>query len=271
MQQCIKNKKIFCWSLKQSFFLLMGGFVVENDSTADAKAHRVRPDKLLQFFKSKTMPWPTLSDAELNDRSKADWIVKSLAILQILWFTTQLIGRWAQGLAMTTLELFTLGIVFCASVTYVAYWEKPFDIQIPEVLKTQISIQDTDLSPRVGQGGADLDPDATWVKVGVVAICLGFGAIHVGGWNFHFPSITEQMLWRISSVACAVLPLLVLLGLSFENFRSETTDEILTWAIVALYLLSRVYMFAEMFISLRAAPASVYQTPQWSQYLPSLS
>jgi hypothetical protein len=249
----------------------MGGFVVQNDSAADAEARRVRPKKLLELFKSKAMPWPNLSDAELNDRSKADWIVKSLAVLQILWFTTQLIGRWAQGLAVTTLELFTIGIVFCGSVTYVANWEKPFDVQVPVVLQTKTSIRGKDFTSRVEfDAGGNLDYEYNWVNPGIIALCLGFGAIHIGGWNFHFPSVTEQLLWRISSVACAVLPFMILLALYTEKYLSETIYELLFGVLMVLYFLSRIYMFAEMFISLRAAPASVYQTPQWSQYFPSL-
>jgi hypothetical protein len=248
----------------------MGGFVVENGSAADAKARRVRPEKLLKFFKAKTMPWPTLSDAEISDRSKADWIVKSLAVLQILWFTTQLIGRWAQGLAVMTLELFTLSIVFCASVTYMANWEKPFDVQVPVVLQTKTSIRGKDFTSRVGQGANGFGPDATWVTSGMVALCLGFGAIHVGGWNFHFPSITEQLLWRVSSVACVVLPLAFFLEFSYDEIFSKTADEILRDATAVLYILFRIYMFVEIFVSLRAVPASVYQTPQWSQYFPSI-
>jgi hypothetical protein len=249
----------------------MGGFVVQNDSAADAKARRVRPDKLLGYFKSRKMPWPTLSDAEINDRSKVDWIVKSLAVLQILWFTTQIIGRWAQDLAVTTLELFTIGIVFCASVTYVASWEKPFDVQVPVVLQTKTSIRDKDFTPRAEfDAGGNLDYEHNWERLVVVALGLGFGAIHVGGSNFDFPSITEQLLWRISSVACAVLPFMILLATYTQKYLSETMYEILFKVLMVLYFLSRIFMFVEMFVSLRAVPASVYQTPQWSQYFPSL-
>jgi hypothetical protein len=265
-----KQEKQSNWSLKQSFFLNMGGFVVQNDSSIDEKHRiRVRPEVLLKLFQRKAMPWPTLSDAEINDRSKADWIAKGLAIIQSLWFTTQLIGRWAQGLAVTTLELFTFGIVICAIVTYIAWWEKPFDVQVPVVLQTKETIPEENLVDRVGLAESHFYDDPSWVRFGAVSVCLIFGAIHIAGWNFHFPSMTEQLLWRISSIACAVLPFILLLLSMNEGHVPDILEEIFYYGLGFLYVLFRVYMYIEMFISLRAAPASVYQTPQWSQYFPS--
>jgi hypothetical protein len=250
----------------------MGGFVVLNGSSTNDKPHRVRPKKLLELFQEEELPWPTLSDAEINDRSKADWVVKSLAILQSLWFTAQLIGRWAQGLAVTTLELFTFGIVICAIITYIANWEKPFDVRVPVVLTTKHSILREDWIDRLGLTDSLAIKMPSLHKIGLVAICLGFGAIHVGGWNFHFPSMTEQLLWRISSVACVSLPLTIL-SIAFYGAYGGHLPEIIQrinlFGCGPLYVLFRIYMFIEMFITLRAVPASVYQTPQWSQYFPS--
>jgi hypothetical protein len=247
----------------------MGGFVIQNDSTPDAQPRRVALRKLLTLFKTNKLSWPMLSDADINDRSKADWILKTIALLQILWFTTQLIGRWAQGLAVSTLELFTYGLVVCAIVTYIASWEKPFDVQVPVILKTKETIREQDLIDRVGLTEDFRVEASSWIKVVAVAVCLVFGGIHVAGWNFHFPSMAEQLLWRISSIACVILPFTVVLVVLYEDHFSDTTGTTGRYGFVSLYFLSRIYMFVEMFISLRAAPASVYQTPQWSQYFPS--
>jgi len=40
---------------------------------------------------------------------------------------------------------------------------------------------------------------------------------------------------------------------------------------VALYCLARVYLVVECFINLSHLPASVYETPGWSQYVPHIS
>jgi hypothetical protein len=258
---------------------MMGGYVVQNDTPTGAKQYRVHPKKLMILFQSKALPWPSLSDAEIDDHSKADWIIKGLALFQILWFITQLIGRWAQGLAVTTLELFTMGIVLCAIVTYIASWEKPFEVQVPVVLHAKDSVLKEDLIDRVNIDNSFAPYEDTWVLLGTVALCLAFGALHVGAWNFHLPSMTEQLLWRISSIACIVLPFLfafvsVLVDYSCDSLEisdnsMKTSDLIILLVVAFLYFLFRLYMFVEMFVALRAAPASVYQTPQWSQYFPS--
>jgi hypothetical protein len=249
------------------FFLVMGGYVVQLNSQPEGPPHKVCPDTLLEMFQNKTLPWPKLSDDEINDKSKADWTIKSLAIIQILWFATQMIGRWVQGLGTTTLELFTLGIVISAVVTYICYWEKPFDIQVPVVIHAEASVRlrQRDCSGCVGF--SIRENDSTWSLYVEIAICLVFGALHIAAWNFHFPSFTEQLLWRVSSVGVTAIPVLLLVLL--EGILEGRLHESLFWVGASMYTLFRLYMFVEMFASLRAVPASVYQTPQWSQYFPS--
>jgi hypothetical protein len=214
--------------------------VVQNNSPDGGVCHRVHPDELLKLFRSNALDWPTSSDADINDRSKADWITKGLALLQIVWFITQLIGRWAQGLAVTTLELFTLGIVVCATVIYIALWEKPFDVQMPVVLQANCSTPERH---------------------------------HIDSVKLTYNSKFDKhswVVWRISRIACIMVPLLIFLFYRYFSYDLRQSIGDIPFLVVAfLYLLSRVYMFLEMFVSLRAAPASVYQTPQWSQYFPS--
>jgi hypothetical protein len=44
---------------------------------------------------------------------------------------------------------------------------------------------------------------------------LIFGAIHIGGWNFHFASFAEQLIWRVASVSCTAIPPLVFLAVFY--------------------------------------------------------
>jgi hypothetical protein len=252
----------------------MGGFAVQQDSQLEGPPRTLRPVKLLEMFRNNTLPWPKVSDDDIKDKSKADWIIKSLAIIQILWFATQMIGRWAQGLGTTTLELFTLGIVVAAVVIYVCNWERPFDVQMPIVIyaKDSVRIREEDcvsrvkwLSYVVWMDNEDLGTDWSWYVA--IAICLVFGALHVAAWNFHFPSFTERLLWRISSVGVTVIPVVIVV--IFDWLSESQLKGSFTWIAALFYTLFRLYMFVEMFASLREVPASVYQTPQWSQYFPS--
>jgi len=251
----------------------MGGFIIEYESNDQRCRKQLHRTKMFELLDQKLLPWPEIED-EIDDRSKADGFVKLLALAQILWFVTQAIGRAAQGLAMTTLELFTLGIVLWAVMIYGVLWEMPFDIQQPIVIHVQ-------------EGGNVVDCDSDFERLRMldtsfigaiddmwsIMVCtivsLGFSALHVVAWNFHFSTNTELWLWRVSSIVCAVTPL----GSAFLGWMPFDVErrEILFLVLSALYIIGRLYMFVEMFVSLRAVPASVYETPQWSQYFPSFS
>jgi hypothetical protein len=252
----------------------MGGFVVDlgPNATYDHPI-RIHPIRVRAIFEAGKLAWPETLDKEIEDRSKADWVVKSLALIQVLWFVVNLVGRWAQGLAITTVELYTMGIVICGIVIFFANWEKPFDINLPLVLQSPDTILSDDreeLIQRVGRGeNSDNDTVVLCLTIGVTLV---FGAIHIGGWNFHFVTFAEQLIWRITSVSCTVIPVLLLLA-SFHLDRLDRKSPLLikrpAYGGAGFYTVCRVYMFVEMFVSLRAVPASVYQTPQWSQYFPS--
>jgi hypothetical protein len=240
----------------------MGGFVVKHKHDQDVlfRSYRVLPKKLLRMFKAGLIPWPEMSDEQIDDRSKANGLVKGLASIQIVWFIIQLIGRWVQGLSVTTLELFTLGIVFCAMFAFVGCWEKPYDVQIPATLQTTSDITEEDHIDRILTTAADEALDDR-IYLGIFsAICLVFGAAHIVAWNSHFPSFSEQLLWRICSIGITVLPLLITVVFASSD-TLHISDALESWIVDGLnsvYMLFRLYMFVEMFASLRAVPASVY-------------
>ena len=72
-----------------------------------------------------------MSEDKIRDKSKASWLAKSVLFGQLSYFLAQLIGRWVQQLAVTPLELLTLGIVVSIAVAYAAWWYKPFDVEVP--------------------------------------------------------------------------------------------------------------------------------------------
>ncbi|OAK96041.1 hypothetical protein IQ06DRAFT_352285 [Phaeosphaeriaceae sp. SRC1lsM3a] len=257
------------WSLRQCFFLHMGGFVVQS-TPQQTERFRLHPDKLFSMFKSGALPWPVIAEDEITSRSRADWFTKGITMVQILYFVTSLLGRWAQGLATTTLELFTLGLVVSAIITLVALWKKPFDVQVPIVLFNETSFPKEDCINRVLMSSLDDEfGEIWWVNVGGIVTCVAFGALHIAAWNFYFPSPTERLLWRISSVFCTVL-LSCIMPFARLNEASHSRFDGVMFVLFAVYILLRTYMFAEMFASLRAVPENVYQTPEWSQYFPFL-
>jgi hypothetical protein len=192
----------------------MGGVEIQRQSDAEGEPIRVAADDFVHLASSGAVAWPTISDSDIDDRSKADWVFKSLAIVQIAWFIAQLIGRAAGDLQVTTLELFTLGTVVCAAVTYSAWWEKPFDIRIPLTVEAESDLPDTiHVVPRLPLFvRAEANERLPRLKlhgqyIFMMSILLVFGGMHLIGWQFHFTTPVEQWLWRGSSLGSLVLPI----------------------------------------------------------------
>lgn len=115
-----------------------------------------------------------------------------------------------------------------------------------------------------------------------------YGAIHVAGWNEQFPTIIESWFWRMSGVYIVFSGLLWsffnLLGhLSgsvwwfwydilegTERKRSHILIYVLCCIGGSLYVIARVYLVLEAFVSLRSLPASAYDSPSWILTVPHL-
>ena len=124
------------WPLKDksrvlAFYALMGGFELHFD---DETYHRLKYSEFRGLVRAGFVNAPDITDKEVTDKSKGNWFTKSLALLQIGWYVLQLLGRVAQGLETTPLELFTLGAVACTIVSYINWWAKPLDVNMSTAL-----------------------------------------------------------------------------------------------------------------------------------------
>ncbi|KAK6083511.1 hypothetical protein SCUP515_01762 [Seiridium cupressi] len=110
----------------------MGGFTVNTS----IEGQQFIPDatkmtlsvKLIKFV-ARLGDLPDFPVEVIKDKSKADALAKSLAIMQAGWFVLQAITRQASGLMVTPLELSTLAHAVCALVVYYLWWDKPLDVQ----------------------------------------------------------------------------------------------------------------------------------------------
>ncbi|KAJ4145385.1 hypothetical protein LMH87_004237 [Akanthomyces muscarius] len=117
---------------------------------------------------------------------------------------------------------------------------------------------------------------------------LFYGAFHAAAWNEHFPSSTEKWLWRASAAYIAscggfwvVLNSAVSRWARLNSFWEKWMDGekslLGTMALAAVvvlcgssFVLARMYVVMEAFLSIRELPASAYQTPQWADVFPHL-
>ncbi|KAL8996922.1 MAG: hypothetical protein Q9169_003681 [Polycauliona sp. 2 TL-2023] len=113
------------------------------------------------------------------------------------------------------------------------------------------------------------------LTLGFGAAAIIYGGLHALAWNAHFRSSTEQLLWRISSVAVmAGIPILATISKSINNIE----DPYVSWLAgvfllptALAYVLARSYLVVECFIQLSHLPAGVYQQPEWSTYFPHIA
>ena len=77
---------------------------------------------------------PDISVEFINDKSKADNVAKTLAIVQAGWLLIQCLTRVAVHLPLTLLEINTLAHVLCTLVMFCLWMKKPYDIHEPLLL-----------------------------------------------------------------------------------------------------------------------------------------
>ena len=72
-----------------------------------------------------------LTEAEIKDKGKSDWLAKSLVLLQTSWFVMQCIARAVKHLPITHLEIVTLAYAAMNFVICVFWWNKPLNVNRP--------------------------------------------------------------------------------------------------------------------------------------------
>ena len=117
---------------------------------------------------------------------------------------------------------------------------------------------------------------------------MAYGGVHATAWRGYFPSRAESILWRVSSLFIAgsglTWILINMLARTFKGFKAywkKVASLRAHWTSLVgfgslaticglLYLLARIYLVIEAFISLRKLPASAFDTLQWTQLVPHL-
>lgn len=120
------------WTVTHGFFAWMGGFMLYFN---DNQRATLTPDELLNFLREGSVDIiPVIAEADIEDRSKGDALSKGIAILQLAWFTLQLVARYVQNLSITLLELDTLAVAALIGIAYGFWWKKPKDVGRPHAV-----------------------------------------------------------------------------------------------------------------------------------------
>ncbi|PQE21521.1 Major facilitator superfamily domain general substrate transporter protein [Rutstroemia sp. NJR-2017a BVV2] len=224
------------WTLSHSIYANMGGLVyrrIFNDlqSFPPLNSHTLAYNIDCCFPDAIRLKDLVLYEEDIKDKSKADWLLKTIAVLQIGWLILNACARAATGLPVTQLEVATGAFAVMAIATFVINWWKPKDVSRPTLISLVPGnfLRDIDyrcqsfarriLSP---SKAADvphsfdlkrISNDTIWMQgkppLALVLIALSsvvFGGLHGLAWNSEFPSRVELVLWRTSVVTAAALP-----------------------------------------------------------------
>ncbi|POS73307.1 hypothetical protein DHEL01_v208303 [Diaporthe helianthi] len=242
------------WTVVHSYYAQMGGILCLHKQAGCQTLNGCFP------FASPAMIWAfdwaddrhplkefALREADIQDRSKADWLAKGISILQITWLIINVTVRGFTGLPVTQLEISAFAFSVMAIGIYMANWWKPKDVLRPSVQSATFNsyqMRDTSTTPFVQSFSEGLywlrstrrvnpvpktfwdwnfatasrvENDLVWmdgeppyffIMVGLSS--LAFGGMHCIAWNFDFPSQAEVLCWRIASLVSAILPITVL-------------------------------------------------------------
>ena len=220
------------WTMIHAFHAESGGFLLE---AKDSPPFPVTAKQIHYLAQHGHIEVPTISAAQIFDKSKADIFAKLIAAGQSGWFAVQVAARGVENLAVTLLELSTICLMTCTGAALFFWFYKPLDVRTPTTISSHHTIceilvsageaakypyHDTPLDfcesvtftstqfpgnrlwgeqqrplPRIPN-----DRDSllhSWKIVVVISIpTAAFGTLQLIAWNFTFPTEAEQMLWR---------------------------------------------------------------------------
>jgi hypothetical protein len=132
----------FRWTLVHSFYVIMGGFVMDTNIEDGIEYIPGSPRLTLtargvKYLAENGHELPYITEASIKDRSKADGLAKGLVCLQAIYMISQCASRLANELPLTPLEVNTLGHVLCALVMYMFWLRKPQDVRDPTLVTSQ--------------------------------------------------------------------------------------------------------------------------------------
>ena len=300
------------WTLVHAQFACANGFRMR---TPLGEESNCVPERLRTLIENCDIDGPPISEDEFKSRGKSDWVIKLIAVVQIIWFVVQTLVRAIHHFPTTPLEIMTVAFVFCSVFIYGFSLNRPQDVEYPVYLEVSdaallrsgtASTADTEApttddtksdrrsttsapeeeggeasSTRVLSSGARSAASSSyvpgWAAKTVPAILFevfacGFGALHCLAWNSQFPTLKEQLAWRICSATMtavsALIPLLIYLPALGNIALLEMLAESLVLYMVPVYVIGRITIIVLVFMSLRALPADAFQTIDWSSYIP---
>ncbi|KIP08369.1 hypothetical protein PHLGIDRAFT_383849 [Phlebiopsis gigantea 11061_1 CR5-6] len=146
MRKCKQRK----WSMTLAFFADMGGFELDDEN----HSHFQNGREFLEWFEG---CWRSYHGdleldverikIEIDDRSKANIVLKLATLLQAGWLFVVTLVRFANKIPVSELEVTTCAYIFCTAFTYLFWLSKPYNVGTRVVLRESLFLPRS-LSPK---------------------------------------------------------------------------------------------------------------------------
>ena len=259
------------FSLRQAFFVRIVGVYYEDD--CDDRLRPLNRRFLEEFVRAGRLEFEDLpTDEQIADRSKSDRLLKSISLIQTLWFIANVIYRLCVGQQVSLLEDLTAAYAFCGLIQLAAWFRCPQDVCQPFI----VHLRPKSSTPQ--QASLQRRDTPIWHEdcvftypliCCVVFTCSAaiFSGVHLAAWNYSFASVAEMWLWR--SCSLAMTPLL-LMSCGLNGLHNHIIIGIYISILFVVYILSRLAIIAIAFASFRKAPVGIYDDASWTDIIPHI-
>lgn len=290
------------WTISHSFYAAMGGYVLHHQNLV---IPLTVPEILCLLEttaadESASFKLPSLSESEIEDRSKLGDISKLITAAQIAWLVLQFIVRTLNGLPVAPIEIATVAFAVCTIFAHCFWWNKPVDLRIATPVeyhgdlhgcasfmskgwRSRQTAQRIKLTAQVVERGSQR---SMFFNLFLPFFIFGilFSSLHLLSWNFQFATLYETRLWQSCALIATFTPLAISGFLQLASIWDPTVPErsrkiascpelaavvvIAYFLSVLAYVAARVALLFETFFSFRSMPAGLYQTIPWTKYFP---
>jgi hypothetical protein len=193
-------------------------------------------------------------------------------------------------MAISLLELNTFAHCISAFFIYLFWWHKPYDVTT-HVYLDGINLYGMDydeyMRSRSDNMAREMFSSIDWRWAGIfrpltmVLTFLVYGAIHSLAWEYRFPTPAERIIWRCASVAAAssglILLVTILRGSLYYGYWESTWKasarkflHVVVYFLYFVAIAARSFLVFESFRALPNSPASIYEVPRWTAYVPHI-
>ncbi|ESK86861.1 hypothetical protein Moror_3449 [Moniliophthora roreri MCA 2997] len=130
------------------------------------------------------------------------------------------------------------------------------------------------------------DPPQLFIACYLIAV--SFGALHCIAWFFNFPTKTEQLQWRITSLSVTFLPLVLgffhayldgvelgIIGRCLGWFKQQVGGSniislSLCFVLALAYIVARIFLIVIALMALRKPDPTALHAIQWTNFIPHI-